>query len=242
MRSESWCASSLSLTGNVIRSMSSRTAVTPGVLCAISSVRMRSESLPTVPVKVARPCATCTSTTAAVNCCCSECESLSAICTSADFTVPAAAGLTSTKATATSSMRHAFTNELVENANRFIRNLLVRRLGAMSADEHQGARHRARPGSGSFRRKLLLAYGHFDLLRLRLCSLRHLELEHSMFVAGLDRVGIDRVRQRERRRERSVEALNAMELLAIVFLLQLALAGDCKRVALERNVDVLLRE
>src|SRR5436190_8086243 len=87
---------------------------------------------------------------------------------------------------------------------------------------------------------LLVTDVDLDLLRLRLGALRQIDLQNTIYIFRVDVIRIDGVRQSERTGKRTVAALNAMEVLFLLFSFELALATDGQRVVLITDIDVLL--
>src|SRR6186997_1312848 len=75
--------------------------------------------------------------------------------------------------------------------------------------------------------------------RLALRRLRHPHLEHALVEAGADAFGLDALRQLQRAAETSVGALNAVEALALLLVLGLALTGHRKHAVLDLDLDVV---
>src|SRR5271169_3733771 len=88
--------------------------------------------------------------------------------------------------------------------------------------------------------RLLAAHVDLDLLRLGFSALGQIDGQHAVVVLRVDVLGVHGVRQRERAGETAVAALNATEVLFLLFLLELALAADGKRVVLDLHVEVFL--
>src|ERR1700675_456500 len=82
---------------------------------------------------------------------------------------------------------------------------------------------------------------HGDLLRLLLgrLRLRNMHRQHAILALAADGIRVHVVRHREAALEATVEALDAMELLVLVFLCLLALSFDRDNAVVERDLDVL---
>src|SRR4051812_49481023 len=71
--------------------------------------------------------------------------------------------------------------------------------------------------------------GDVDPPRLALLGLRDRHLEHAVVEGGLDLVGVDAVRQRQRAAELAERALEPEEALLLALVVRLALPGDGQR-------------
>src|SRR5688572_11019827 len=78
-----------------------------------------------------------------------------------------------------------------------------------------------------------------DRARLRFLAERQRHGEHAVLVFGRDARRVNRRRQRERPAERAIRTLDAMELLLLDVILELALAFQRQRAVLEHHLDVL---
>jgi hypothetical protein len=78
-----------------------------------------------------------------------------------------------------------------------------------------------------------------DLLRLGFLALRQPDRQHAVLVARADPRGIDRGRQRERARERTVVPLHPLVAVLARLVVDLPLAREREDVVLEGDVDVL---
>src|SRR5208337_2517128 len=87
---------------------------------------------------------------------------------------------------------------------------------------------------------LLAAYTDLDLLGLGFGPLRQPDVQHAIVIAGVDVFGVDCVRQRERADKAAIAALDATEVLFLLFLLELALARNAQSVVLDLDVKVFL--
>src|SRR5918993_5412486 len=67
---------------------------------------------------------------------------------------------------------------------------------------------------------------------------RQLHRQHAVLVLGADAAAVDRRRQRERPHEAAIGALDAVEVLLLDLVIQLALAANRERVVLDGDVDV----
>src|SRR6201998_3251496 len=81
-----------------------------------------------------------------------------------------------------------------------------------------------------------------DLLGLGLGLLLELELQHAIFVLGGDVLSFDSRGKGEGAREATIAPLDAMEVLFLFFLLELALALYDQRVVFHGHVEVLFRD
>src|SRR4051812_5372960 len=77
---------------------------------------------------------------------------------------------------------------------------------------------------------LALPDAYLDLLGLRFGLLGEPDLEDAVGVAGVDLLAVHRVRKREGAGEGAVAALDAVEVLFLLLLLELALAADSEGV------------
>src|ERR1051325_9914593 len=82
---------------------------------------------------------------------------------------------------------------------------------------------------------------HFDSLRFGLLALGQMHPEHAVFELGDDLRAIRSVRQRKAAQEVPVRTLDAVILLVLLFLLELALAGDGENANLTPSAPVLRR-
>ena len=78
-----------------------------------------------------------------------------------------------------------------------------------------------------------------DLLGLGFGLLLQLQLEHACIVAGPHVLSVHSGGQREGAVEAAVAPLDAMEVLFLLFFLELALAAYGKRLVLDPNVQIL---
>ena len=85
-----------------------------------------------------------------------------------------------------------------------------------------------------------LAIAHFDLARLGFRPLGQSDLQNALVIAGFNLFRVHGVRELESANEGAVPALNAMEILFLLFLLKLALALDCECVVFHADVHVLI--
>src|SRR6185312_2585450 len=86
----------------------------------------------------------------------------------------------------------------------------------------------------------LAAHIDFNLLRLGFGFLCKLDLQDPLVIVRLNVLGINRVRKRERTSEAAILPLNPAEVLFFLFLLELALAVNGKRVVLNPDIDIFL--
>jgi len=78
-----------------------------------------------------------------------------------------------------------------------------------------------------------------DLLGFGFRLLREADLQHAFVIVGAYLLQIHRVGQRERTSEASVLALDSLEILLFLLLLERALAADGERVARNADINVL---
>src|SRR5258708_9074845 len=97
-------------------------------------------------------------------------------------------------------------------------------------------------GLGSLRFGNGATHCDLDLLRTRFLALRHANQEHSVIVRRLDVLRVQRVRQRERAGERSIDALHTMISVLLHFILEAALTAESQNVVFNANVDILLAD
>src|SRR5262245_39435759 len=88
--------------------------------------------------------------------------------------------------------------------------------------------------------RLRSANADLDLLRLSFRAFCQLYLENTVLIAGVDVLRIHGVGQREGARKGAVTPLDAMEVLLLLFFLEVALAANGQRAVLQLDVDVLL--
>src|SRR4051812_28052672 len=108
-----------------------------------------------------------------------------------------------------------------------------RRSGAAAAAERLG-------GLAALDGRLAAADLDGHAARLALLGLGGAYLEHALVKGGGDAVGVDAFGQGERAAELAERALQAVEALALVLVLGLALAGDGEDAVLELDAHVLL--
>src|SRR5712675_2447946 len=85
-----------------------------------------------------------------------------------------------------------------------------------------------------------LSIPNFDLPRFGFCALSQSDLQNALVIAGFYFFRVHGVRELESAYERTVAALNAMEILFLLFFFKLALALDGQSVVFHADVYVLI--
>ena len=86
---------------------------------------------------------------------------------------------------------------------------------------------------------LWTAYLYLDLLRFGLGALLELDAQYTCIIARLHGLGVHGVRHFERAEEAAVTALDAVEVLFLLFLFELALTADGQRAVFDADVEVV---